>query len=70
MARVSGLGDFADENQEEFRKAAAQVFQGEDARRDRVSLSLKGEGDGIRLRLAIDVPALKLLSIVGSHMQK
>ena len=70
VARVSGLGDFADEKQEEFRKAAAQVFRGEDAKHDRISLSLKGEGEGIRLRLAIDVPALKLLAIAGQHMQK
>ena len=70
VARVSGLGDLADEKQEEFRKAAAQVFHGEDAKHDRISLSLKGEGDGIRLRLAIDVPALKLLAIAGQHMQK
>ena len=71
VARVSGLGDFKPmRTRREFRKAVAQVFHGENAKHDRISLSLKGEGDGIRLRLAIDVPALKLLSIVGQQLQK
>ena len=71
MARVSGLGDLGENGDErkKFKEAATQVFQGEDAKRDRASLVLGGEGDGIRLRLAVDVPALKFLATVGHETQ-
>jgi hypothetical protein len=70
VARVAALGEIAGENQEALRQAAAKVFRGEGAKHDRISLGLKGEGDGLRLRLAIDVPALKLMTLLGSEMQK
>ena len=70
VARVAALGEFAEENQEALRRAAAEVFQGEGVKRDRISLGIKGEGDGIRLRLAIDVPALKLFYLLGQEMQR
>ncbi len=69
LLRVENVGAFADKNQEEFRRAAAEVFQGANAHRDRVHLGLKGEGDEIRMRLAIDVPALKLMALRGQQMQ-
>ncbi len=69
VARVATLGELAGENQEALRRAAAEVFKGDGAKRDRISLGIKGEGDGLRLRLAIDVPALKLLSLLGKEMK-
>jgi hypothetical protein len=45
-------------------------FRGEAVTRVRIALGLKGEGDAIRLRLAIDVPTLKLLVTAGQEMQK
>jgi hypothetical protein len=70
VARVARLGDFAEEHQEEFRRAVAEIFPGDAVKRDRISLGLKGEGDAIRLRLAIDVPALKLMAALGKAMHK
>ena len=67
MIRVARLGDFADKDQEKFLRAAAQVFRGEHAQHDRIHLDLKGDGDGIRLRLAIDAPVLKLLALLGNQ---
>lgn len=69
VIRVASLGEFADKDREAFRKAAADAFPGEGPKRDRVALDLKGEGDGIRLRLAIDVPALKLMVLAGGLRQ-
>jgi hypothetical protein len=70
VARAAALGDLAGENQEALRRAAAEVFRDEAVKRDRISLGLKGEGDAIRLRLAIDVPALKLMAALGKAMHK
>jgi hypothetical protein len=67
---VATLGHFAAKDQEEFRRATADVLRGEAAKRDRLHLALKGYGDGIRLRLAIDVPALKLMVVLGNQAQK
>ncbi len=57
VLRVSRLGAFAEQNQEGFGKAVAEVFPGDAPKHDRVYLALKGEGDEVRLRLAVDVPA-------------
>ncbi len=65
--RLAGLADMADtdKEREEFRKAAAEVFKGKDAKRDRAALLIKGAGDGIRIRLALDGPALRMLAELG-----
>jgi hypothetical protein len=70
VAHVASLGAFAEKNQEAFRKANAEVFRGDGPKRDRVYLGLKGEGDGVRLRLSFDVPALKLMAILGNEAKK
>jgi hypothetical protein len=66
---LAKVGTFADGDQEALRRATAEVFRGQDAGRDRIRLGLKGEGDGIRLRLSIDVPALKLSAMMGRRGQ-
>ena len=60
VVRVASLGEFAEGNQEAYRKAADEVFAGKAVKRDRIVLGLTGEGDGIRLRLSIDLPAVKM----------
>jgi hypothetical protein len=71
VGRLSRLSDFPDEekDREQFRRAAAEAFRGEDARHDRISLALKAEGDGIRLRLSVGVPALKFMAAMGHAMK-
>ena len=71
VARLSGFDAFPDEEKEReaYRHASAEAFRGEAAKQDRVSLTLKGDGDAIRFRLAVDVPALKFLAAVG-HASK
>jgi hypothetical protein len=71
MIHVARLGDFADKDQEKekYLRAAAQVFRGDHAQHDRIHLGLRGVGDGIRLRLAIDAPVLKLLVLLGNQNQ-
>lgn len=68
QARVSRLSELADTagEQAQIRRAAGTAFKGEAAGRDRMTLSVKGEGDGIRLRLAVHVPALGFLATIGS----
>jgi hypothetical protein len=69
IMHMARLGDFADKDQEKFRRAAAQVFRGDHAQHDRIHLGLRGDGDGMRLRLAIDAPVLKLLVLLGDQNQ-
>ena len=66
LMHVANAGGFADKNQEAFRRAVADVFQGANAKRDRLHLGLKSEGDELRIRLAIDVPAIKLMTVIGN----
>lgn len=70
--RLAGLADMAetDKERDEFRKAAENTFKGKDAKRDRAALVIKGAGDGIRLRLAVDVPALRMLAELGDDDDK
>ncbi len=65
--RLGGLADMmdTDKEREEFRKAAAEVFRGDDAKRDRMTLGIKPDGDGIRVRLSMDIPALRMLAEIG-----
>jgi hypothetical protein len=71
IARLAGLDAFgeSDEQREAFRRASAETFRGEAAKKDRFSITLKGEGAAIRLRLAVDVPALKFFAMIG-HSSK
>lgn len=65
--RLAGLADMADTDRErdQFRKAAENAFKGKDAKRDRAALVIKGTDTGIRIRLAIDGPALRMLAELG-----
>lgn len=71
IIRVADLGALADteKDREDFRRVAEQTFAGENAKKDRLALVVKGEGDGLHLRLSLDVPVLKLLASVGHRMQ-
>jgi hypothetical protein len=63
--RMATLGELAGKNQEGLRRATAEVFKGEGPKHDRIFLGLTGEGDGIRVRLAMDLLALKLAVMMG-----
>lgn len=65
QTHVSSLGQLADQDPEAVRQAAAEIFQGARASRDRITLSLKGEGPRLRLKLTVDVPALKFAVKIG-----
>ncbi len=70
VIHAASLGGFAAKNADEVRRATADAFRGEDAKRDRVHLGLTENGGGIRLRLAIDVPALKFFAVLGKQVQR
>jgi hypothetical protein len=70
LMHLAKAGAFADTNQESFRRAASEALQGANAKRDRMHIGLKGEGDALRLRLALDVPALKLMATLGGQLSK
>lgn len=64
LARLADLAE-TDKERDELRNAAANVFKGKDAKRDRAALAVKGDGDGIRLRLEVDLTALRMLAELG-----
>jgi hypothetical protein len=47
-------------------RAARAAFAGQNATRDHLKLGLRAEKEGLRLRLAVDLPVLRFFSIVGS----
>jgi hypothetical protein len=65
LAKIAGM---VDENQEETQKAADEVFAGPNAAKDRVALTLGGQGTSLRLRLFLDTPALTFFGRVGAAM--
>jgi hypothetical protein len=71
VARLSGFDALPDtqKEREAYRRAAAEAFRGEAAKRDRIRMAISGEGDAIRLHLGVDVPALKFLAAVGQAMK-
>ncbi len=70
VIHAAGFGGFAAKNEDEVRRATADAFRGEDAKRDRVHLGLTENGGGIRLRLAIDLAALKFLAVLGKQVHQ
>jgi hypothetical protein len=70
VVRVASLGEMASENQEVVRRVSTEVFHGAAAKRDRLSFDLTGGGNGIRLRLAIDLPAFKFAVMMGKETRK
>jgi hypothetical protein len=68
--RVASLGAFDQKANGELRQAIADVFRGENAKRDRLHLSLKGDGGTLRLRLAVDVPALKVIAVLANQARQ
>jgi hypothetical protein len=69
VIHAADFAGFAAKNEDEVRRASADVFRGEDAKRDRVHLGLTEANGGIRIRLAVDVPALKLFAVLGKQVQ-
>jgi hypothetical protein len=65
LMHFANVGALAEKDPEKIRRAAAEAFKGANAGRDRIHLGLKGEGDEVRIRLAIDVPALKMGALMG-----
>ncbi|QEH34188.1 hypothetical protein OJF2_27230 [Aquisphaera giovannonii] len=63
---LASLGEFADENADQLRRASEETFRGPDAGRDAVRLVLKGDDRSVRLRLGIDYPALSFVSKLGT----
>jgi hypothetical protein len=63
VIHVANLGKIAEQGT--LLRATSEVFPAGGAKRDRIAFGLKGEGDGIRLRLAIDVTALKLMVVAS-----
>lgn len=59
-SRMTGLSD-TKEGRDAMTAAGAEVFTGASAKKDKVSLVLRAQGDSMSLRLGGDVPALKFL---------
>lgn len=72
VARVAKLGSMAPDADQRAtaEKAAAEIFKGGNAGKDQVRMLMRGEGDSLRLRLGIDVPALSFFSRVGAVSQQ
>jgi hypothetical protein len=67
---MATLGEFAEKDQEALRRVTAEVFKGDTAKHDRIFLGLTGEGDGLRLRAAVDLLALKLGIMIDRERKK
>ncbi len=68
MIQASRLPDLPNTNPDAAKAAvdaAAKVFAGPDAKHDRFRLSLRGDGNALRLRMSMDVPVLRFLATVG-----
>jgi hypothetical protein len=69
QTHLSTLGELSDQDPEAVRRAAAETFQGARAGRDRIALSLNGEAHALRVRLTLDVPAIKFAVQMGQRNQ-
>ena len=67
-AKLSQMAEGA--SRDALRDAAGEVFQGKDAAKDSVRLSVRGVGDATRLRLATDVPALRFFVKTAAARQQ
>jgi hypothetical protein len=68
--RTATLGQFIGKNSDASRRATADVFHGDAVKHDRIILGLTGHGDGIRLRVAADLLALKLAIMLGHERNR
>ena len=64
VIRVASLGSVDENADGELRRAIAETFRGDNAKHDNLRLSLSGDGHAMRLRLAVDEPALKVLAML------
>jgi hypothetical protein len=58
-----------DQDREAAHRAASEAFKGAQAGKDRVALTMNGDGRSLRLRLGLDVPALKFAVRMGPRGQ-
>ncbi len=70
VARASKLADLDEEHPEASKAAAAEAFAAGASAKDGVRLTLHGEGAAVRLKLGLDVPALKFFVLMGQAQQK
>jgi hypothetical protein len=68
--RMAALGEFAEKNKEALKRATAEIYKGDAPKNDRMFLGLTGDGDGIRLRAAVDLLALKLAVMLDRERKK
>jgi hypothetical protein len=64
VIHVARLGSFDRIADGELRRAIADAFRGDNAKHDHLRLSLTGDGHAMRLRLAVDEPALKVMAVL------
>ncbi len=65
--RMAALGMLPDKDQEKLRRAVDEVFKGQTVKHDRIFLAVTGEGEGLHLRVAVDLLAFKVAAIMGSN---
>ena len=64
VIHVASLGSVDKNAGGELRRAIAETFRGDNAKHDHLGLSLSGDGHAMRLRLAVDEPALKVMAVL------
>jgi hypothetical protein len=70
-AYASRLSSMSEEKDREKTLAAArEVFQGKNEGKDHIDIGLIGINNGIRLRLAVDLPVLRFFTLVGAQKGK
>jgi hypothetical protein len=70
QTHLSTLVDLStDQDREAAHRAASETFKGAQAGKDRMALTINGDGRSLRLRLGLDVPALKFVVLMGQRGQ-
>ena len=67
-SKAAGMSD-KKADRDAMTAAAAEVFTGANAKKDKISLVLRAQGDSMSLRMGGDVAALKFLVRVGEITQ-
>ncbi len=70
LAPFAQQGADTEAEREAMTKAAGEVFQGANASKDLLRVSVQGEGDTVFLKLSCDVPVLSFFAKVGMAQQQ
>ncbi|HEU5115883.1 MAG TPA: hypothetical protein VFT74_04335 [Isosphaeraceae bacterium] len=70
LAPFAQQGADTDAEREAMTKAAGEVFQGANASKDLLRVSVQGEGDTVFLKVSCDVPVLSFFAKVGMAQQQ